>query len=497
MAGSPARLAGRSDRYLVLVAVVVLGLGFVLHAGPWIGRGFGYSHDGFNGAVWGQGARALADDPIGSRLGGIQPDGHPYANHPPLTVWSSGALTAVAGDHPLVVRAPAVLGSLAAIGLLALVLAEAGASRWAVVAGVAASATTPMFLTYGAMLDTPVVSLPCGLAALLVAQRVWSGRPPPAVAIVAIGALAATSGWQAVAVATLAGASCLVAGRAARRGGLLLMSGVAGGVAITGGWVLFVHGSLRPLLDQAGVRSGGAETGMRWTTMMGQYLADLYRPGLVLLVAAGIVVAVVAGRGGGGGSASRWAVEGLRPVALVLTLTVVGYTVAFRNGSSVHDYWTYWGVALVGVAVAALSDALLDRVRSGGMARTGATVVVVVAVAALAVSNLTYQSTAERRITRGLDLLPMFDPVPRPDDPTESTLAVYGSPGTVPWADYATHGRVERADTPDALRRLPPDRLVLVVLRRPPTAQLRAIALRARGHFALVRAAELAEHLDG
>ena len=81
-----------SGRRVIFAAVLVVGSLFVIHAGPWISRGFGYSLDGFNGAVWGQGARAAVEHPIGSRLGGIQPDGHRYADHPPLTVWSSSIL---------------------------------------------------------------------------------------------------------------------------------------------------------------------------------------------------------------------------------------------------------------------------------------------------------------------------------------------------------------------------------------------------------------------
>lgn len=470
----------------MLLAVVVL-----VHAGPWISGGFGYSLDGFNGAVWGQGARALVDDPIGSRLGAIQPDGHRYANHPPLTVWSAALTSAIGGDHPVVVRLPAMAAAALTPVLMGLLLSRAGLHPAAVVVGLVAGGTSAMVLTYGVMVDTPVVSLPAGLVVLLVAQRAWSGDPPSTAALVGAGALAASTGWQAALLGVVVAAVTVVVDRraAARLGG-----GVAVGVALTLAWAGWAHGSLAPLLDQAGVRRDGTVTG-HWSETMGRYLSDLYGPVLLALTGAGVLV--TAGRAALGrreGADADGA--GVGPIVAALLVTVVGYTAVFRNGALVHPYWTFWGVALVAVAVAALADAALapiGRLRGG---RWLTMVVAATAAGALLVSGLIRTSRAEQRVRDGLDVLVVLADVPQAEDPAEVAIGVRGDPGSSPWAEYAVDGRAARADSPAEVRRLAPDLPVVVVLAGPPSPALRHVAIAIEGRFALVRADDLAELLD-
>ena len=485
--------------------VAAVAVAFLVAVAPWATHDSGYSLDGFNGAVWGLGARAAADDPLGSRLGGIQPDGDRYANHPPLTVWTASVGSAVSGDRPVAVRAPAIGASLLALAVLALLLLDAGLRWEAAAAGVALAGTSGMFLTYGAMLDTPVVSLPFGLAALVAAQRVWQGRPPRPVVLALAGALAVLAGWQAALAAALAAAVCLLAARpvgsgpSPRRGAAALGAGVAAGAAITVAWIGWVHGSLRPLLDQAGVRTGSQGTGTRasWSTAMRNHLTDLYGPWpvLVALVAALVVALLVRSHRPDDDAPAWWRPTGLRPVAAVLVATVVGYTLLFRNGAAVHDYWTYWGVALVGVGVAAVIHLALEATPLRRLPRLAAVVLVAAAVLPLAVTGDVRQTTAETRIREGLDLLPVLGRVPEATDPDTVAVAVYGATGELPWADHLVHGRAVVADDVTALRRLPPDLPVLVVLRAPPSPALQGIAIAWNRRFALVPAAALARHL--
>jgi 4-amino-4-deoxy-L-arabinose transferase-like glycosyltransferase len=491
-----------SRQRVIVAAVLVVGALFVAHTEPWISRGFGYSLDGFNGAVWGQGARAAVDDPIASRLGGIQPDGHRYANHPPLTVWSSAVLSAVSGDSPVAVRLPAVLASLLALAALALLLHDAGAAPGAVVVGVVAAGTCSMFLTYGAMLDTPVVSLPFALLTLAAARRGWQGRPPPGWMTVGAAALACVSGWQAALLTGIVVAVSLVAHR--RTAGRLLV-GMALGTTVSVAWIAWVHGSLRPLFHQATYRSGSGGVQVSWITAQQRHLGDLYGPVLLVLVAIGLVVALLPRRAATAEpaepatepTAPPWArplLTGLRPVVLVLVASVVGYTALFRNGSAIHDYWTFWGVALVAVGAAALADRLIGRAEAS-LPRTLVTVATAVVVVALAASGLTRSSDAEQRVRDGVDLIAVIEEAPNATDPTATAIAVYDQPGTLPWADYAVGGLAVHADDVDDLRALPPDLPVLVVLGGPASPALQSRAIAVNDRFALVPAAALADHL--
>ncbi|HEX7134727.1 MAG TPA: glycosyltransferase family 39 protein [Iamia sp.] len=488
-------VAPRPRREVVLLGLTValVGLVFLVAVSPWAGRDPGYSLDGFNASVWGLGARAAADDPIGSRLGGVQPDGDRYANHPPLTVWTAAVGDAVSGGRSWAVRGPAVLASLAALVALAVLLADAR-MRWeAVAAGVVVMGTTGMFLTYGAMLDTPVVSLPFGLLALVVAQRAWQGRPPSIPLVVAAGALAALSGWQAAVAASLAAAVCAFGPGArapARRPAVALATGVGLGGAVTVGWILAVQRSLRPLLDQAGNRTSRTETDVSWYRAIGTHLADLYGPTPLLVV---LVLAVVAGLALPRRDPGR---DGPRLVLAIVAVTVVGYSLAFRNGAAVHDYWTYWATALFGVGAAAAAQGVLDRGR-GTLARVGALALVAGLVGSVAVAGLVRQPDAETHIRDGLLVAELLDRVPDAEEPTAVALAVYGSPGELPWAEIAVHGRAVAVDDPADLGALPPDLPVLVILRGPPSPQLREVARIADDRFALLPAEALRQHLDG
>lgn len=411
-------------------------------------------------------------------------------------MWSAAAAVAVGGDHPVTARLPAIVAAAVTPALLGLLLSRSGVRPAAVVVGLVAGATSSMALAYGVMLDTPVVSLPAGIAVLLVAQRSWTGDPPSTAALVGAGALAAAAGWQAALLALVATA---VTAAVDRRAAVRLGLGAVLGVALTLTWAAWVHGSLAPLVGQAGVRSGGATPGS-WTDAVPDDLRDLFGPVLLVLTAVGAAVAVArrpVATGDGSVAPSRpgRTLPGVRPVAAVLALTIVGYTLVFRNGAAVHPYWTFWGVALVAVAVAALADAVLAPLDRGGGWRWATGAVAAVAAGALLLSGLSGTSRSEQRIRDGLDVLVLLDEVPDADRPTDVAVGVRGDPGTSPWAEHAVRGRAVPADRPSEVRRLAPDLPVVVILAAPPSDALRAAAIGIEGRFALVRADDLAEIL--
>jgi hypothetical protein len=178
-------------------------------------------------------------------------------------------------------------------------------------------------------------------------------------------------------------------------------------------------------------------------------------------------------------------------------VTVVGYTLLFRNGAAVHDYWTYWGVALVGLGAAAVVQLLLVLWPLRRLPRLVTFLLVALAVVPLAVVGAGRQTTAETRIREGLDLLPVLGEVHEATDPDEVTVAVYGAAGELPWAAHLVHGRAVEVDDVADLRRLPPRLPVLVVLRAPASPRLRTIAIARNRHFVLVLARELVRHLGG
>ncbi|MEZ5178191.1 MAG: hypothetical protein R2746_07890 [Acidimicrobiales bacterium] len=108
---------------------------------------------------------------MASKFGGAPRHSDAYANHPPLIVAETVVAELVAGEHRIVTRSPAWVGSLVALALVAWLLVDAGLSRLATVSGVAVAFGSAMFLVYGSMLDTPVTSVPFALALLVAWQR--------------------------------------------------------------------------------------------------------------------------------------------------------------------------------------------------------------------------------------------------------------------------------------------------------------------------------------
>lgn len=494
-------------RLLACVAVLTLaGAGLLVHVSPWLADGLGDSHDGYNAAIWGLGARGAVEDPVGNRLGGIHPDGMSYANHPPLLVWTLTPIVAIRDDWPLGLRLVPLLGSLTAIGILAGVLRDSGVGTMAQTAGVLLAGSSAMLLTYGAMVDTPVFGFPFALAALWVAQRSWQARPPPPWLAVLCGALAALAGWQALLTVVVAAA---VAGvrrsPPSRRGAAFLMLGGLGGLLVTLAWVWWVSGGLSTLLDQGANRTGmdfGA-----WFSQQVEFSADLFGPALFMVVCIGTTIAVALptyrwrrGRPTNdrsignftGGHVQTTAWETPRPLAIVIVVVVIGYSVLFRHGAWVHSYWNYYGIALVGVTTAALmetAEALLQAMSPS--ARKVTTGLLGFMCLMIAATSWGTRSQADLEIQTGLEVVPLLEQLPHADQPHEVVVATVGGDPVKPWLRWTTHGTNEAVD-PGDVTELNPHRQVLITLPLPPPASLwDRTSAEVNGHFALLPAGEL------
>lgn len=274
-----------------------------------------------------------------------------YADHPPLLYGEGFVARAIAGHSAAATTAPAWVGSLAAMALLAWLLLDAGLSPPAVAAGLALGLGSSMFFVYGTMLDTFVTSVPFGLAALLAAQRAKREKPFVWPVTVALGALAALAGWQALFVAGC-GVFWVLASHRHEAGGwrraLPLGIGVVGGFAMVVGWVLWVDDSLDVLLNQGGVRASSVSVGT-WADYQIGALRSLFNP--VVILACPLLFA------------AAYRNRHTRGLVVALLVTVVGYTAAFRQGAANHVYWNFWLVLPLAVAGAAAAELIQTRLR--------------------------------------------------------------------------------------------------------------------------------------
>lgn len=509
-------LAGRIS---VVAAVVAVSIGLFIHVLPWLGAGLGYSDDGYNAAMWSLGARGGIEDPVGNRMGGVQPDGTEYAHHPPLLVWSIMPVTAISDDWTLGLRLVPFAASVASMGFLAMLLLDAGASRIATAAGVVLAGSAGMFLTYGAMVDTPVFSFPFALAAVWASQRSWQSRPPPTAAIVAIGVLTALSGWQALLVAVLAATvAALRPLRESRKAASALIAGTAAGAVIDLLWIWWVTGSLSDLLDSGTFRSTTAVGIGKWLDMQRFYADDGFGTLLLLVVLAGtIAILVTGGRSTPSGSAwvespesteplvgatidgaegslprSRWTSP--LPLLAVFLPGVIGYALLFRQAAVLHAYWNYFGIAIVGVTGAALVDTCVTLTRPFSP-RGGALIRGLIAVAVLTIAGFGFarRGISDHTIRRGLDVVPLVQQLPTAPDPRTVVVATVGGVPEKPWLDWSTRGHHEFLDLGN-VSDLPANRPVLLTLPdRVPASTWAGSTAQVSGRFVLIPAGELAK----
>ncbi len=445
----------RRDALGVAVAVGV-ALVLVILAWPRIAAPFGDSDEGINGAVWAANSRALRDDgPIESRLGGRRSDGTAYATHPPYIVVSTALAETVAGEHEWATRVPAWLGTLAAVALLYFLARKTGVSPIVAAAAAGATALTPMVFTYGFMLDTPVVSLPFGIAVLTVWYLQW--RAPAgkfAWHPLAIGGLclfAALAGWQAAILTGLAGVTLLVRRFRGREHAVaeampFLIGGVLG-ITLSLSWTWWVYGDFATLGDKFFRRSGESNS-----VGVGD-MVSFQIPWLLQLLGLGIV-------GLGSCVAALWD-RRFRPLAAMSLGIVILYAVIFRQAAAGHQYWNYWAVIPTAVGFAWAFDRL-----SRDLPARAAVPVFAIACLAMGVVNLVVlDDEALRYINDGREVAELVVAHPLP---ANQTHAYYVGQAYRPdaWLSYYT-GRpplqLASSDELDALAAQSPDTVVVVL----------------------------------
>jgi Dolichyl-phosphate-mannose-protein mannosyltransferase len=358
MAGAAVRQQGRdaSDQvepaWSRMVAVGILGVLIVafVTSGWWrFTAPFGDNHDGSNAGVWIDAGRAIVElGPLSSRLGSRLVSGGVYAHHPPLIAWIMAVTDWVGGGNAFADRLPLIVGAVACVALLALLLRDLGLTWLAAAGGIAIALGTPMFFVYGNMVDTLPLSLPIGLALLVLWNRRLGASFAPRWLLATAAALCVLSSWEA---ALLAGVMCLASLVLARRDRVLLRRfvplfvGAAIGAALVALWLLWASGTFSEVLDQLRTRSGSGATpvGVRESLrLQWQHLGHTMGFVRWLLFPAAI--------------AGLWYPR-TRVVMAVLVLTCVAYPLALREAAALHEFWDIWFVAPLAIGLAAIIDA--------------------------------------------------------------------------------------------------------------------------------------------
>lgn len=471
--------------------VALFGLTWLAASWTSTGAPLGMNHDGQNAGVFGEAARAMVADPIGSHLGSRLADGHGvYANHPPLVNWLLAAGHALVGDNPAGLRLPMLIAALVLIGATYRLLLTLDISPLAAAAGTIAGLGAPMFFVFGTMPDTPMLGLP--IAVLLIEHVVRSerGGAVPRWRLIALAALSALAGWEAVLVAGVMAVTGLARAegsfadrlRDARRRADPIIAGLAAGLAITIVWIGWGYGGFGKISESFASRIGASSTPFgvadALQTQTG-YVRDVY--GVVLLA---------------GLAAGPWAMRRptVRRYLPTIALTCLSYQVIFWQAATIHNYWSYWWQLPIAIAIGGAADAW--RATSRQPARAGA-IAVAAAVLIGPVFTLARESEADRSYRDGITVARLIASVPRPAGQDRVVTLGLGEP--TEWVSWASHDPVE----PVTLATLPdlaadhPEWKVIVSCSAPRTddgppvcASLPASTPRAAG-VAIVDAAEL------
>ncbi len=378
--GDGVRRPGDGERALAVVLLALFTLVFVVQAAPRIAAPFGDSHDGRNGATWALASRAIRDDGWFESAGGgrLGADQGPYAHHPPLIASETAVVEMVAGEHEWAARLPAWIGAIASIGLLYALLRRRALRPLAACVGTIVALSCPMFLLYGTMLDTIQIALPFALALLFVRE----GRGVRTEAWCALlAAVCVLASWEGTLLCVvLVGVDLVRRRRMASMPVSGTLLGAAIGLVLLGGWLLWVSGSFGPMLEQLAIRSGSRRSVGWWEYLEIQrtYLGSLVTPVAAVLGLVGIALATMDAR--------------TRELALVLSVTTIGYAVLLRDGSFHHDYWNFWIVLPIAVGAAVAVDRFLRacEARSLHVPATAGCVAVAVLAVALGVGSQTF-----------------------------------------------------------------------------------------------------------
>jgi hypothetical protein len=397
---APARRPGRDaptessvERIVAIAILVILAVLFLVTAWSRISAPFADSDDGINGAVWGANSRGLRElGPLESRMGGVRVDQTKYATHPPLIVTETAVIEVVVGEHPWATRAPAWLGSLAAIVVAFLLLRSLGLGAAPAAATTAAAMAANMVFVYGVMLDTMVIAFPFALGVALVWHRQWTGAAKPRAWLVfALATVTCLGGWQAIFLVGLCAVATAARFRSrpgAIREALPYAAAVVVGVGLTLGWAYWVYGSFAVLDDKLLRRTGGTEP------ISLADMASFQVPWLSQLLGVGFLGWIAC--------AVSLRDHRFRPLAALSLASVILYAVFLKEGSGGHQYWNYWGLFPAIIGLAYVFDAVTTAVRRSAGARSPMLLVAPIVLAVLVVAvNVTRPNQAGDLIESG------------------------------------------------------------------------------------------------
>ncbi len=540
-----ARVGVRRTRRVLAALTLLAAVLFVAHGLRLWTSPFGDSHDGRNAAVWASGARSVVErGVVASRLGAWSPEYGVYIDHPPLILWQTAVTSWVGRGSVAADRAPAWIGSVVALWLLAKLLAERGIRPFAAGSAVVLVAATPMFLTYGGMLDTPITALPVALGLLLLWLRAVDGRPVRGWALAALSVAATLASWQALltaGVVALWGAARLwrhrrgpgprpaspvepvtlervPARQAVTSSHLAAASGLPPATALAEPVTLervparqAVTGSQPAAVATAAAAATAAVGGflvglavlVAWMVWGGggslRPLLDIFlfrtghaaeSQGLAGLVTSQVqTVGVMFGGAvallGMAGACVAVADRRTRTLALTSLAVTIPYTLAFPLGAVHHDYWNYWLLLPIALGIAVGAERLAARARhipGERLVTAGATVTAVV----LVLAAMVRPPDAERQIRRGVAAGRLVATAHLPAG--QATAWFAGDVGSPPaWLGFATRLPTSRVFDADALAARHP--LDVVFVGRPqcgpaPAAPTVTYALETATHLA-------------
>lgn len=449
--------AGSRRRPAVAVVLLLLLAGalFLAHGSRTLNAPFGDSHDGRNAAVWATGSESLRQDgPLRSRLGTRHEHGG-YANHPPLIYVETAVAEVLGWATPASTRAPAWLGSLVLLLLVARLLVDRGLRPGAAGVAVVLLATTQMFLVYGTMLDTPVTSLPFGAGLLVAWERARRGRRVQPWCAATLSLFAVLAGWQSLALAGIVAGWAVV--RVVRRSGdrqvdLAFAGGALAGGVLLLGWLLWAFGgTLSPLIDQFLFRTG------HFTEPVGLdgAVAAMVRDGMAMIGVLGLVALA--------GAALALRDRRTRGVMALALAVTIPYPLVFKAAVVNHDYWDYWLLLPFAIGVGVLADALLGHWATRPRWTAGFLLSVAGLGASLTACSWAAPGVPEQRKLSGFAVTEAIRaPQLGPGQVTSWYAGTVGSPA--PWLALAT-GRAAvavRGGEMDVLHRSRPTDIVLV-----------------------------------
>jgi hypothetical protein len=339
---------------------------------------------------------------------------------------------------------------------MTVLLREAGLRLVSSAVAVSVVAATPMFFVYGTMLDTPVTSLPFGVALLLVWQRARQGRPVRSGTAFAVAVLAALSGWQGLLVAAVVGAWALIALRRPtgdRAVLAALLGGASVGFTCLVAWLVWAFGgSLELLMEQLRYRTGSSTVPVGWAALFrgqGIDVALMFGSATIVLAVVGLALALRDGR--------------IRALALATLMVTVPYPLVFRVGAVRHDYWDFWFLLPIAIGIGVGCDRLLSVLSHRPVMERAVPLAAGALAVVATVGAFVHPPLAQRTMARGLGAVEVVGRAGlAPEQQVVWTAGAIAQPTT--WLALATGRPTAAVDNVD-LDRLAGDRphdLVLV-----------------------------------